>query len=1523
MLRRQAVGRMRRRRGGSIPVSLGRQLLRAVGAVASSSANGRCSCRRRCRVEPLEHRLLFSVVPEWSTGPLVPISAGAAEAAQYDFQPVFRPVSLPESRFWGHGDTQQAVFEFHFEGVPRVEQLDAGSIITLDGESSWTTPGDPVVPVRSTTILLPPGMEVLSAQARYLGSDKLHAGSIDVLATPVAVAIGEGNSAVQWGSIAASTLDRIDPVRVTNHVFRGFRLATLDVFPVVAQSFAGALSFLRDVAVVVTVGAAGNDQAMAVRPLAGDWEKVAATVANPDELAQYAAAADSGSYGATSSAALPGGGPYQYVIVTSANLQASFQPLVAQKQSRGISAGIVTTEYIQSNYTGTETGDLADRIRQFIADAYANWGTEWVLLGGDAEVVPQRGVYASVGQTVDWSLPTDMYYACLDGTWNSDRDNVWGEATDGAGGRDVDLFPDVYVGRAPVSNAAEAANFVAKTVWYETNLHPNRTTAVWLGEQLDQQTWGSYSSIPIAQQTIPDDWNLIEHYDSVAPWSGSTLMADLNASPHLVNHLGHANEAYNARLYVSNVASLTNSAPYFIYSQGCYSGGFDLRDVAIAEQHVVAQGGAFGAVMNSRYGWYSPGSVPAASHYYALEFWDAVFNEGLNRLGQANHDSKADNLFRVGSTGVYRWIHFETTLFGDPETPFQVGWVPEPGGRISGSVWDDANGDGARQPHEQGLQNQVVYIDENGNGRFDGNLLVSGSNHTPAAIPDSGSMRSEITIAGAATVVDVNLTLDIAHTYVNDLEAYLISPSGTRVALFRRLGQIGSNLSGTTFDDEAATSVTAGSAPFAGRYRPEESLALFNGENASGTWSLEIFDRASIDIGTLKSWSLQIVTAEKYVLTGSDGGFRFEGLSPGQYVLRVDTPDGRWVTAPELGAHTVSLQAGQNVDGKDFFVDNIVPDDAIDLGTVDFVALSGLELAGQARWYALQTAHTAYLTVDAAVAQPADSVNISLYSSQGQLLLNSAATEWGERLDYTVQAGTLFYLKLDGSAGSLQLRIGNLVAAGSGRVDVFGTAGDDRFDFAAAVYHQVTINQLHYQFDSTLFRSFAFEGNGGEDSAVLVGSASAETARVEPTWATFGNGQYTVVVRKTADIIILGQGGNDVASLFDSAGDDILNATPQFAELFGNGFYSRVQSFRYVHTYSQAGGQDVATLYDSAGDDKFVATASYAMLENGSYCNRAVGFAAITAQAAAGGNDSAKFYDSPADETFLATPTYAKMTGSAWLRQAYGFDVVQAFATAGGTDSASLYDSAGNDALVATSTYARLRGIGFYNSVSHFDQVFAYATAGGYDSAWLYDSSGNDTFTVTPSYGLLSGSGFYNRVAGFDRVIAYSTNGGQDTARLYDSAGNDQLLATPAYATLWGNGFYNSARGFRYLSAYATSGGIDTARLYDSAGDDTLTGNANSVHLYGGNYDIWATSFRYGYVLATAAGNDRAYLDDSSGNDHLQVSGQNAVLSSAQAWLSVQRFDRVRATSSNGGADTKQEGAVDYVLEAVGNWSDV
>jgi subtilisin-like proprotein convertase family protein len=111
-------------------------------------------------------------------------------------------------------------------------------------------------------------------------------------------------------------------------------------------------------------------------------------------------------------------------------------------------------------------------------------------------------------------------------------------------------------------------------------------------------------------------------------------------------------------------------------------------------------------------------------------------------------------------------------------------------------------------------------------------------------------------VAGAGRIADVNIAIgSLNHTFDSDLTIDVVSPAGTTVRLFNRHGGSGDNLTSTVFDDQAATSITAGAAPFTGSFKPFEALSAFTGQDANGTWRLVVRDVASLDTGTLNSWS--------------------------------------------------------------------------------------------------------------------------------------------------------------------------------------------------------------------------------------------------------------------------------------------------------------------------------------------------------------------------------------------------------------------------------------------------------------------------------------------------------------------------------------------------------------------------------------------------------------------------------------------------------------------------------------------
>lgn len=129
----------------------------------------------------------------------------------------------------------------------------------------------------------------------------------------------------------------------------------------------------------------------------------------------------------------------------------------------------------------------------------------------------------------------------------------------------------------------------------------------------------------------------------------------------------------------------------------------------------------------------------------------------------------------------------------------------------------------------------------------------------PLPIPSvgtSGVTTNTLNFRDTREIQDVNVRVDLEHTFVGDLEIYLMAPDGTETLLFNNRGTSGDNLTSTVFDDEAATAIAAASAPFTGSFRPDQALNRFDGKSAAGNWTLRIVDTTSLNAGQLLSWSI-------------------------------------------------------------------------------------------------------------------------------------------------------------------------------------------------------------------------------------------------------------------------------------------------------------------------------------------------------------------------------------------------------------------------------------------------------------------------------------------------------------------------------------------------------------------------------------------------------------------------------------------------------------------------------------------
>lgn len=127
------------------------------------------------------------------------------------------------------------------------------------------------------------------------------------------------------------------------------------------------------------------------------------------------------------------------------------------------------------------------------------------------------------------------------------------------------------------------------------------------------------------------------------------------------------------------------------------------------------------------------------------------------------------------------------------------------------------------------------------------------SSPSPVAIPDNNANGASkvIAVSNPGVVTDLDVVVNVTHTWVGDLKLSLTTPWGASVPLVTNRGSSGDNFAQTRFDDEATNAVSSGGAPFTGSFRPESPLSVVDGQPAAGNWLLRAVDNAASDVGTI------------------------------------------------------------------------------------------------------------------------------------------------------------------------------------------------------------------------------------------------------------------------------------------------------------------------------------------------------------------------------------------------------------------------------------------------------------------------------------------------------------------------------------------------------------------------------------------------------------------------------------------------------------------------------------------------
>lgn len=561
--------------------------------------------------------------------------------------------------------------------------------------------------------------------------------------------------------------------------YRGHSIVVVQIYPVVYEPKARKLSYYQKLNVKVESSSTAESENSYNNLYRGDEatrQRVQDLAQNNIDISKYPLETDSKAYYDT-----------DYLIITTNAFKSDFDEFVKFKKLQGYNTAVVTVETIVATYSGYDT---QDRIRLCIRDYYQNHGTDYVLLGGDTENVPHRGLFGHFWLNGDPptheadDLPADLYYAGLDRVgsgsgpdWNVDDDSMWGEVdvSDPTYGdiTEADFTMEVFIGRICADSHTEFANALNKQIMYQKYpvISDNKKSIMvgqkmWAGYCGDEAmeeirlggTYNGYATAGFEDGGFVSQLQYACQYFPDTAWPVEDLVAKMNDGASIMSHLGHGNVKswMNFNTTDGTVDLLTsdgiNHNFHMIYTQTCLGGSFDNRypdgsytTDCLSEVFTTHENGFFAIVSNSRFGLTGVGQK---NNRY---FFDAMFKTSnpIRKLGEMLSYAKDNTGYSYGSS---RWQNYEQNLFGDPSLEL---WTTSNPSTISSAVITSTVYIGMSQvtvqvsPAISGLR--VSVMTDNSDALF-GTALTNSSGI--ATIYLNHAMEQEAIILGMVTAED-------------------------------------------------------------------------------------------------------------------------------------------------------------------------------------------------------------------------------------------------------------------------------------------------------------------------------------------------------------------------------------------------------------------------------------------------------------------------------------------------------------------------------------------------------------------------------------------------------------------------------------------------------------------------------------------------------------------------------------------------------------------------------------------------
>lgn len=469
---------------------------------------------------------------------------------------------------------------------------------------------------------------------------------------------------------------------------------------------------------------------------------------------------------------------YDYVIVTNNSLKETFTELTKWKHIKGLRTKIITMEEIKSNSAFNAESD-ADKLKQCLNYYYKNHGIKYVLLGGDSRIVPVKNCFGKIeGQsgTEEYDIPTDLYYACYDGNflWNSNNNHMIGERKDG-----MDLSPEIYLTRVPVSTPDEAKVFIEKTINFEKNAGQaewNNNILLAGNECFSSRTYNGrkqsdaeYKSNRIYNEFIHPYWDggqfrLYDTYsDDVSganyDFSSINFKNQLSKGYPFVNVNTHGGiSSYTVEYYrsfsVSDAYSFNNNGYTIITTNACKTNAFDNKNnsTCLSKAFICApNSGVIAYFGSSRYGIGLKGFKQlGVSENYTAAFYKTLFTRhntnGALHFGEIAAIAKSSRIAKCKNNASERYIQYALNPIGDPEMSIRIS-APK---TFKNMKIDRQMASVTIDPGEQSC---TIYVTEEGSDKI-------------KVIPHSGNKTSFNIVNNKKSCIFTSQKLVLLHMYI-------------------------------------------------------------------------------------------------------------------------------------------------------------------------------------------------------------------------------------------------------------------------------------------------------------------------------------------------------------------------------------------------------------------------------------------------------------------------------------------------------------------------------------------------------------------------------------------------------------------------------------------------------------------------------------------------------------------------------------------------------------------------------------